>query len=444
MAEPMGWGGEESPERIMIISSDSHAGPSMEKAMRPYCPPEYLDEYDAFVKAYHEGTAETDYVGTLISQLLGSAASGPTIDPNTDPAMRARYEQMAAEAHLHTACPGHTDPHARLRDMDADGIAAELIFSGGQNSEALPFVGFGADIGSKDTSRDLLKVGEQVWNHWLADYCSVAPERLLGVMQVPIWDVPATVEVLEEGRKAGLRAVNFPAPRSDFPAYNDPVYEPFWSACEDLELPLVTHSGGGDVPLGFYGKGGSAIHGMESIWLGRRAVWELIFGEVFERHPKLRFTMTEQRMSWAAHTLRDMDYVHRSRQPDLPHRPSEYWAMNCYMAGSYMAPWEVGLRYEVGVDNLLWGTDYPHQEGTWPYTKVALRNSFHDVALDEARKILGENAIRAYYLDRNELRKVADRIGPLPEDLARPLEPGEAPAYGAAFRESGTVDAASF
>jgi predicted TIM-barrel fold metal-dependent hydrolase len=358
--------------------------------------------------------------------------------------MKKKLAKMAEESHLHTDCAGHDDPHVRLRDMDADGIAAEMIFAGGQNAEALPFIGFGADIGSQKVSPELRMVGEQIWNRWLADFVSVAPDRLLGVVQIPIWDIDATIREMEAGRTAGLRAVNFSAPRSDFPPYNDRVYEPFWSACEDLELALVTHSGGGDTPLGFYGEGGSAIHGMESIWLSRRALWELIFGGVFDRHPKLRFTLTEQRMSWVAHTLRDMDYIHRSRQPSLPHRPSEYWAMNCYIAGSYMSHWEAELRYEVGVSNLQWGTDYPHQEGTWPYTNLALRNAFHDMAEDEVRKILGENAIRAYYLDKSELRTTADRIGPTPEEISRPLEPGEAPEYGAAFREAGTVDAASF
>jgi predicted TIM-barrel fold metal-dependent hydrolase len=412
--------------------------------MRRYCPAQYLEQYDQFVRDLRAGTAEMDYVAELIAKLLGSAASGAPIDIHADPAMKRKLAKMAEESHLHTGCPGHDDPHARLRDMDADGITAEIIFAGGQNAEAVPFIGFGADIGSQKVSPELRKVGEQIWNRWLADFVSVAPERLLGVMQVPIWDVDAAVREMEECRKAGLRAVNFPAPRSDFPPYNDRIYEPFWSACEDLEIPLVTHSGGGDIPLGFYGEGGSAIHGMESIWLGRRGLWELIFGGVFERHPKLRFTVTEQRMSWVAHTLRDMDYIHRSRQPSLPHRPSEYWAMNCYIAGSYMAHWEAELRYEVGVSNLQWGTDYPHQEGTWPYTSLALRNAFHDVPEPEVRKILGENALRAYYLDEAELRVIADRIGPTPEEIARPLEPGEAPEYGAAFREAGTVDAASF
>jgi predicted TIM-barrel fold metal-dependent hydrolase len=431
-------------DRILVVSSDSHAGPSLERSLRPYCPREHLDEYDRFVRDFRAGSAELGYVDRLIAQLLGSGARGAVVDPRMDPAIASKYIKMAEEAHLHTDCPGHDDPHARLRDMDADGITAELVFAGGQNSEVLPFIGFGADIGSESVSPRLRLLGEQIWNRWLADFVSVAPKRLIGVMQIPIWDVDLAVEELKAGAKAGLRAVNFPAPRSDFPAYNDPVYEPFWSSCEDMELPLVTHSGGGEPPLGLDGPGGTAIHGMESMWLSRRAIWELIFGGVFERHRKLRFTVTEQRMSWVPHALLDMDYIHRARMPTLPMKPSEYWSQNCYIAGSYMAHWEAQLRYEVGVDNLQWGTDYPHQEGTWPYTRLALRNTFHDMPHDEARKILGLNSLRAYYLNESELRPIADRIGPTFEELSKPLEPGEEPGYGSAFREPGTVDATSF
>jgi predicted TIM-barrel fold metal-dependent hydrolase len=167
----------------------------------------------------------------------------------------------------------------------------------------------------------------------------------------------------------------------------------------------------------------------------------MIFGRVFERHPHLRYTLTEQRVVWVSNVLHDMDYLNRIRTPSLLRKPSEYFAENCFNAGSYMAPWEVEHRHEVGLENLLWGTDYPHTEGTWPHTRAALRHAFCDVPVDETRKILGENALRAYYLDDAPLRAIADRIGPTVEELKQPLAPGEAPAYGGAFRESGTFDA---
>jgi hypothetical protein len=84
----------------------------------------------------------------------------------------------------------------------------------------------------------------------------------------------------------------------------------------------------------------------------------------------------------------------------------------------------------------LWGSDYPHQEGTWPNTRLAMRNTFAGIPEPEVRRILGENALSAYHLDGDALRAVADRIGPTPEEIDKPVDPSELPAYrGQAFRE---------
>ena len=98
------------------------------------------------------------------------------------------------------------------------------------------------------------------------------------------------------------------------------------------------------------------------------------------------------------------------------------------------------MRHEVGIGNLMWGTDYPHCEGTWPHTRVAQRHTFGSVPEEEARMILGENAIDVYHLDRAALREVADRIGPRPEDLRVPVQPEEIPrGQSWAFRREGEL-----
>jgi predicted TIM-barrel fold metal-dependent hydrolase len=184
------------------------------------------------------------------------------------------------------------------------------------------------------------------------------------------------------------------------------------------------------------------------MWLSRRSLWQLIFAGVFERHPKLKLVFTEQRVLWVPETLRDLDNVYASDTQflagadvvdiDLPKRPSEYWASNCYVAGSFLAPFEVALREKVGVRNLMWGADYPHVEGTWPRTRLSMRNTFADVPEDDARKILGENALGVYNLAADALRPIADRIGPTPDELAQPLAPNEFPDFrGEAFRTFG-------
>jgi predicted TIM-barrel fold metal-dependent hydrolase len=416
-------GGDVSDEqRYLVVSSDSHAGPSLERDLRQYCPASYLQDFDDFAQRVRHGVGH----GHLI-----------TLAVQNEPALRDALARTAG-------CPGQTDPTARLRDMDDDGVAAEVIFAGGQNGEMLPFIGIGWDAGSRDVAHELRAVGEHIWNEWLADFVSPAPERLLGVMQVPIWDVDAAVRELEWGRNKGLRAVNLPAPRSDLAAYNDPVYEPFWSACEALRLPLVTHGGGGDAPMGFPGAGGKHLYLYESGWLSRRHLWQLIFGGVFHNHPTLNLVFTEQRVRWVGPTLAELDSIYysedwaRELRVELPKSPSEYWTSNCYNSGSFLTGWEAEMRDEVGLSNLLWGSDYPHYEGTWPCTKLAMRNAFANVPETETRRILGENALSAYGLDATALRRVADRIGPTPTELRVPLEPEEWPDFrSAAFRAAG-------
>jgi predicted TIM-barrel fold metal-dependent hydrolase len=336
--------------------------------------------------------------------------------------------------------------------MDDQGIAAEVIFAGGQNSETIPFLGTGFDAGSPAVARELLAIGGQIWNHWLADFISVAPQRLLGTIQIPIWDIDESIKILEEARGKGLTIVNLPAPRADFPAYNESdVYERFWSVVEDLGMSFVTHTGGGDAPLGADGVGGGYCYAFERFWLARRHLWQMIYGGVFERHPGIHLIFTEQMVSWVPDTLKNMDnaYLTRQRgaardQPDsplqsfdvLPNMPSDYWFSNCYNAGSFLAPHEVAMRSEVGTGNLLWGSDYPHHEGTWPNTLLSMRNTFAAVPQRDVRAILGENAVKAYNLDASKLRPIADKIGPKPSDLAIPPSPQEFPSHlGFAFRD---------
>src|SRR6185312_16145427 len=98
--------------------------------------------------------------------------------------------------------------------------------------------------------------------------------------------------------------------------------------------------------------------------------------------------------------------------------PSEYWADNCSVVASFMAPYEAALRHEVGVRNLLWGSDYPHLEGTWPYTRQHLRFVFAGMPPEDVRPIVGENAVRLLNVDIDPLRAIADRNGPTIEELA--------------------------
>jgi predicted TIM-barrel fold metal-dependent hydrolase len=417
----------------LVISTDSHAGPWLIEDLREYCPRQHLRDFDDYAVAVRSET---------------SAHLGNDVATNAMSMLTAGAQEALART---VACAGQRNPEARRHDMDQDGVAVDVIFAGGQNDEPLPFVGDGFHAGPP--SGTLRAVGHQIWNRWLADFISGTPHRHVGVMQIPIWDIDAALREIRWGYGAGLRAVNFPAPRPDYAPYTDRVYEPLWSLVEELDLPLVTHSASGE-KSGVTGPGATSIVEAETHWFSRRALWHLIFGGVFERHPLLKLVFSEQRVAWVPETLRDLDSIYfnditRDRHYEtgelteltqiLPVPPSRYFDRHCYLAGSFMAPFEVAMRDQVGLDNLMWGSDYPHVEGTWPRTRLALRYTFHDVPVNEVRAILGLNAARVFNLDVAALQEVADRIGPTPAEIARAVEPAELPLYrGYAFRTVGT------
>jgi len=404
-------------ERYVVVSSDSHVGPPIEH-FRPYCPTSHLEAFDAYAD----------------ERRLAKPGAGMTrFNLHATPVTAQHYERIETLESLH-------DPQAFLRDLDAQGIAATLLFAGGGNDDILPW-GVGPGAGSTSIDIDTRHLGQHLWNRWLADFVSVAPERLIGVAQQPMTDLDRAIEEIQWAEEHGLGAINFPAPRPDYPSYNDPVYDRFWSAVEEVDLPLVCHGGGGHLPW-YSGPGSYQLFSSEMSWYSRRGFSQMVFGGVFDRHPRLRVGFTEQRGGWIAHDLKNLDSCYLDPQRtfvDNPERlPSEYWRSNCFIGASFMARFEAEVRHEIGIETITWGSDYPHVEGTWPHTDLALRNTFWGYPEDEVRQMLGTNAVRLYSLDEGALRSIADRIGPRPADVDRPLAPDEVPEkVGLSFRTIG-------
>lgn len=153
----------------------------------------------------------------------------------------------------------------------------------------------------------------------------------------------------------------------------------------------------------------------------RRLLWQLMIGGVFDRFPQLRFVLTEVRSDWLPTTLQILDSWYEQRDTPLKMRPSEYWERHCFATPSSIHKVEVEARGQLGVNRLMLGIDYPHPEGMWPDTWNWIKVAFSGVPEHEARMILGENALRAFPVDAELLRGVADRIGP---DLSSLLSGG--------------------
>jgi Amidohydrolase len=164
-----------------------------------------------------------------------------------------------------------------------------------------------------------------------------------------------------------------------------------------------------------------------------------MLGGVFDRHPDLKLLLTEIRLDWIPATLRHLDAVYEQHRAALPakRKPSEYWATNCLAGASFIHRAEVEMRREIGVETILFGRDFPHPEGTWPNTEDFLRLAFAGVPDDEARLMLGENAIRFLNLDREPLAEIAKRIGPRLEAITGGGGPEVRPELVASFDSRG-------
>ena len=415
-------------ERLMVVSADGHAGPLL-PGYRPFVESKHIgrfDEYVAMVDAYDGELART---------------LAPTARDATDTEDRYPFTTMAEERNR---LSGLWDPDLRIRDMDTDGIAAEVVFPQG----AIPFASYPAladprrpriSFGADDEVRC---AGARIYNRWLADLSAAHPGRHAGIAVVPIRDVPAAVAEVHWARDAGLAGgISLPpiSLSGEYPMYNDAVYEPFWAACQDTEMPLNIH-GGGDTPFYAGGPESIALILAESDFWSRRALPFLIFGGVFDRYPDLKVAITETRAGWVPSYFAMLDTIFHSHTTTMRHvlskSPSEYFSSNCYVGASFMSKREADMRHQTGVDRIMWGADYPHIEGAWPWTRQSMRKTFEGVPSHELRLMVGENAARCYNLDTDMLQKVADRIGPTTAELAEPLDTIPSP-YNWAFREEG-------
>jgi predicted TIM-barrel fold metal-dependent hydrolase len=288
--------------------------------------------------------------------------------------------------------------------------------------------------GATEGDLELRWAGLRAHNRWLADFCDAAPGRRAGIAQIMLHDVPTAVAEIEWAANARLTGgVLLPGapPGSGLAPLHDRVYDPIWRVCEETGLPVNHHSGSAVPSLGTEPVD-NVMFLLEVTWWAHRALWQLIFGGALERHPDVHLVLTEQGTAWVPETLRTLDYffdrMHHAtgsqeREWGMPVvsalslRPSEYWSRQCYIGSSFMRPAEAPLRSDVGIDRILWGSDYPHREASFPYSREALRLTFAGIDPAEVRAMIGENAAAVYGFDLAALAPLAAVHGPTPAEI---------------------------
>jgi predicted TIM-barrel fold metal-dependent hydrolase len=401
----------------MIVSSDCHAGADVWD-YKPYLEQRWYEEFDSWADTYHDPWVEID--------------PGP-VSSRTEAELKIGVASSAMSANW--------DSERRIRDFDADGVVGEVVFP----NTAPPFFPSGVITAGTPKTRGEYErrwAGLKAHNRWLVDFCSALPGRRAGIAQILLNDIDDAIAEMEWARNAGLfGGVLLPIIEhgAAVPPLFTAAYDRIWDACVDLDIPAHQHTG----LAGLYEDyaltdAGRAVMTLEATFQANRGLWHMIFGGAFERHPELKFVMTEQGTSWLPSTLATLDIREATgRNPRKPGsrflapavsrlslRPSEYFARNVWIGASLMGRPEVEAGViEVAGDRLMWGTDYPHSEGTFPSTAEVIRATFFDRPVEETQRILGETALDLYGFDRDALRKAADRVGLTVESVTGGADP---------------------
>ncbi len=291
------------------------------------------------------------------------------------------------------ALPGGWDPVARLKDQDIDGVDGEILHT---------TLGFRL-FWMKDAA--LQRACFSVYNDWLTEFCSYAPDRLIGLPLISLYDIDLACQELRRAAGMGLRgAMVWLSPPEGAPGYNSTVYDPFWATAQELEMPIVLHeiTGGAESRLIInYWDEHSSLG-----WLTRhheieRTLGMLILSGVMERFPKLRFISAENHTDWVPLFLKRLNNAIRTRPSSFPTRlsmePTDYFHRQVMV--TYMnEPGTVDNRDIIGVENLAFASDYPHNASTWPNSQVVVERDFNGVADDVRRKMTRDNALRVFGL----------------------------------------------
>jgi len=301
-------------------------------------------------------------------------------------------ETISGDGRFEDVPQGGYDPEQHLADMRLDGIAGEVLYP----SQGLFYY--------RIADSALMSAIFRAYNDWLADFCAADRKRLKGIAMINLDDVQEGIGELERAARLGLAGAMITEHPLDHRRYDQPEYEPFWAAAESLGMPLSLHTatrrqgkirGAGEKTLRDASSRSTKAH------YPALSMCDIIFSGVFERYPRLTLAIVEFELSWAPHILVSMDYTYRERTGEAIYRfksgmkPSDFFHRNVVLSFQEDA---IGIRLRdvIGVDNMMWGSDYPHSESTFPQSRKILAEILAGVPEDEQAKIVGGNTARVY------------------------------------------------
>ena len=296
------------------------------------------------------------------------------------------------------ARPSGWDPIERIKDQDIDGVRAEVIYTTlGLALFQLP-------------DAELQQACFRVYNDWVTEFRSHDPKRLYPVALISLEDIPTAVKELERAAKLGLSGgMIWGAPPEDRPYYS-PVYDPFWTAAQELRMPLslhvVTSRDNNTRVVMDRGASGwvnqTAMRFVHLIHEVQKSLTSLIFGGVLARFPGLKIVSAESDIGWLVHYVQRLDHTYEKFgvmvEHPLPMKPSEYVRRQVW-ATFQDDPIGASNAAVFGEDNCMWASDFPHTDTTWPHSRQVIERDFANVPAHITHKIVYENAAKLYGIE---------------------------------------------
>ena len=274
-------------------------------------------------------------------------------------------ETISAEGRFENVHRGGYEPGQHLTDMALDGVAGEVLYP----SQGLFYF--------KVADTKLMSAIFRAYNDWLAEFCRMDPARLKGIAMINLDDVEDGISELERAARLGLAGAMIAEYPAEDRRYDQPEYEPFWASAAALDMPLSLHTATRRTGK-IRGAGAGTLRDASSratkAFYPALSMCDMIFSGVFERHPRLMLAIVEFELSWAPNVLTSMDYTYRERHGEALYRfkdgmlPSDFFRRNVALSFQEDA---IGIRLRdvIGVDNMMWGSDYPHSESTFPQSR---------------------------------------------------------------------------
>jgi len=285
-----------------------------------------------------------------------------------------------------------SDPDLRIKDMELDGVDAEVLYG---------ILGAASKLSDHEAANEMYRI----YNDWLSDFCSHYPGRHIGLACLPYGDIDAAVQEIHRVKDLNLRGIELSCSWDMEPMYH-PCWEPLWQTINEVGLPLHFHTFPAMDPAKRVGLDrNSSRAAMFTIVSGFQMnlvniVAAIIGKAVLERYPNIRIALGESGIGWLPYALDRMDFEWEDRFHDLglKMKPSDYWRRQCKATFQFDT---IGTKLvdDIGVESLMWGSDYPHGDGVWPESDKYIAAQFGHLPDDVVRKITCDNAVEFYGLN---------------------------------------------